>query len=45
MHKKKKKIYSTNPFSWVNDGDWYDPPKCHSAVITKSPNFDFADRL
>lgn len=45
MQKMDQKIYSTNPFSWLNNNDWYDPPKCHSAVITKSPNFDFADRL
>ena len=40
-----QKIYSTNPFTWLNDNDWHEPPECHSAVITKSPNYDFADRL
>ena len=41
----KQKIVSTNPFSWKNDNNWVDAPSCHSSVITKSPNFDFADRL
>ena len=40
-----QKIYSTNPFTWMNDNNWHEPPECHSAVITKSPNYDFADRL
>jgi hypothetical protein len=40
-----QKIYSTNPFTWTNDSNWHEPPECHSAVITKSPNYDFADRL
>ena len=40
-----QKIYSTNPFTWMNDNNWHQPPECHSAVITKSPNYDFADRL
>ena len=40
-----QKIYSTNPFTWMNDNNWHKPPECHSAVITKSPNYDFADRL
>ena len=41
----KQKIVSTNPYSWVNNSNWVDPPDCHTSVITKSPNFDFADRL
>jgi hypothetical protein len=40
-----QKIYSTNPFTWMNDNNWHEPSECHSAVITKSPNYDFADRL
>jgi hypothetical protein len=40
-----QKIFSTNPFSWTNDSDWYEPSMSHSSVITKSPNFNFADRL
>jgi hypothetical protein len=41
----KQKIVSTNPYSWMNNSNWVDPPDCHTSVITKSPNFDFADRL
>ena len=40
-----QKIFSTNPYSWTNDSNWYDPPEYHGSVITKSPNYDFADRL
>ena len=40
-----QKIFSTNPFSWTNDSDWHEPSKYHCSVITKSPNFNFADRL
>jgi hypothetical protein len=40
-----QKIFSTNPFSWTNDSEWYEPSIYHGSVITKSPNFNFADRL
>lgn len=41
----KQKIVSINPFSWQDNNDWEEAPVNHSSVITKSPNFDFADRL
>ena len=40
-----QRVFSTNPFSWTNDSDWYNPSKQHASVITKSPNYTFADEF
>tara|TARA_A200000159_G_C7312521_1_gene335267 strand:+ start:45 stop:1139 length:1095 start_codon:yes stop_codon:yes gene_type:complete len=40
-----QRIYGINPFSWNNSNEWISQPECHSSIITKADNYDFADRL
>jgi len=40
-----QKIYGINPFSWNHSNEWISQPECHSSIITKADNYDFADRF